>query len=137
MQEEPAHQSPRERQRCFIVRIDGQLDELIAAHRKTLERRRRARVPLAEAARDLFAQALGVKRQRARARDARQLGLFRAEATERAGAAKESRLTHSGATSSRQSVNCEHCGDPIPEGSRPSRRYCSASCRVLACRARK
>jgi hypothetical protein len=32
---------------------------------------------------------------------------------------------------------CEHCGKPITDALRTSRRYCSNSCRVLACRGRK
>lgn len=36
-----------------------------------------------------------------------------------------------------QRVNCRQCGGPLPRGSRTDRLYCCASCRVLACRARK
>lgn len=134
---EPLTQPARERQHCFIVRVDGHLDDLIQAHRTRLEKKRRARVPLAEAARDLFAQALGVKRQRSHASDRRQLplpGVARASATD---ATSESRLTHPDAAQGQQAVNCDWCGAPVPGGSRPDRRYCSPSHRVLACRARK
>jgi hypothetical protein len=130
-------QPARERQHCFIVRVDGHQDDLIQAHRRRLERKRRARVSLAEAARDLFAQALGVKRQKTERQDPRQLAIpgLRVPATGRRGS--DGRLTHPDVTCERQSVNCEHCGDPVPPDSRPSRRYCSGSCRVLACRGRK
>lgn len=134
---EPLHQPAAERRHCFIVRIDGQQDELIRAHRKRLQRKRRARVSLAEAARDLFAQALGVKRQRTERPDPRQLALPGVARASGGATTAEARLTHSGGAQERQCVNCEHCGDPIPEGSRPSRRFCSGSCRVLACRGRK
>lgn len=133
---EPLTQPAAERRHCFIVRLDGHLDDLVKAHHKRLERKRRAKVSLAEAARDLFAQALGVKSQRRLRPAPGQLGLFAVPRAATGPGASDDRLTHSRGSSERQSVNCEHCGGPIPPGSRPSRRYCSGSCRVLACRAR-
>jgi len=121
--QEPPTQPARERQHCFIVRLDGRLDDLIQAHRRRLERKRRGKVPLAEAARDLFAQALGVKSQRTLRRDPRQLGLPGLRGPAGGKDATDPRLTHSEAACAEQSVNCEHCGDPIPPGSRPSRRF--------------
>ena len=134
---EPLTQPARERQHCFIVRVDGHLDDLIQAHRTRLEKKRRARVPLAEAARDLFAQALGVKRQRSHASDWRQLPLPGVARASGAQDTTDERLTHPNAAQERQAVNCDWCGAPLPAGSRPGRRYCCPSHRVLACRARK
>lgn len=134
---EPLTQPDRERQHCFIVRVDGRLDDLIQAHRARLQKKRRARVALAEAARDLFAQALGLRGHKTPTPSGRQLGLFSAPRAKATGTTPEDELTHSQGARERQCVNCEHCGGPIPPGSRPSRRFCSGSCRVLACRARK
>lgn len=137
MQEEPLTQPARERQHCFIVRLDGRLDDLVQAHRARLQKKRRARVPLAEAARDLFTQALGLKGQKTPAPARRQLALFGPRVPAGGPSPTDDGLTHSDGAQEQQCVNCEHCGGPIPPGSRPSRRFCSGSCRVLACRGRK
>ena len=36
-----------------------------------------------------------------------------------------------------QSANCEHCGNPLRTEPKRTRRYCSPSCRVMACRSRQ
>lgn len=135
--QEPLTQPDTERQHCFIVRVDGRIDDLIRAHRDRLQRKRRARVSLAEAARDLFSQALGLRSHKTPAPARRQLGLFGPRVPAGDATSQDDELTHSDAARARQSVNCDHCGGLIPAGSRPTRRFCSGSCRVLACRGRR
>lgn len=125
-------QSDRDRQHCFIVRVDGRLDDAIKVHRKRLERRRRGKVALAEAARDLFYQALGFGPKAPPKPDPAQLKLFA-----RRGSGKGSpNVALSEASSTRESVNCGHCGRPVPSSKRRHARFCSPSCRSLASRAR-
>jgi hypothetical protein len=133
MQEE---QNDRDRQHCFIVRVDGRLDDAIKSHKRRLERRRRGKVALAEAARDLFYQALGFGPKTPPKAHPSQLGLFGRRGPGPRDGARADGVALSEASSPRESVNCGHCGDPMPSGKRRHALYCSPSCRSLASRAR-